>query len=40
MVRAGVGLDIIGALLLTLLIYFLGIPVFGISLTSFPSWAH
>lgn len=40
MVRAGVGLDLIGALLLTLLIYFLGIPVFGISLIGFPSWAH
>jgi len=40
MVKAGIGLDLIGAAILTLLIYLLGIPVFGISLSSLPSWAQ
>jgi sodium-dependent dicarboxylate transporter 2/3/5 len=39
MVRAGIGLDLLGALVLTVLVYVLGIPVFGISLDSFPAWA-
>ena len=40
MVRAGIGLDLIGALVLTILIYLIGIPVFGVSLDGLPSWAR
>src|SRR6185369_4846244 len=40
MVRAGIGLDLIGAAVLTILIYFLGIPVFGVSLSGLPPWAQ
>jgi solute carrier family 13 (sodium-dependent dicarboxylate transporter), member 2/3/5 len=40
MVRAGIGLDIIGALILTILIYLVGIFVFGISLDTLPSWVR
>lgn len=40
MVKAGIGLDLIGAAVLAILIYLLGLPVFGVSLGSFPSWAH
>jgi len=40
MVRAGIGLDIIGALILTILVYLVGIFVFGISLNTLPSWVH
>jgi sodium-dependent dicarboxylate transporter 2/3/5 len=40
MVRAGIGLDLIGALMLTLLIYLIGIPVFGVALDGLPSWAR
>jgi sodium-dependent dicarboxylate transporter 2/3/5 len=40
MIRAGIGLDLIGTLLLTILIYLVGIPVFGISLGSLPPWAR
>jgi sodium-dependent dicarboxylate transporter 2/3/5 len=39
MVRAGIGLDVIGAVILTVLVYFLGIPVFGVSLDGLPGWA-
>ncbi|MCS6926303.1 MAG: DASS family sodium-coupled anion symporter [Candidatus Binatia bacterium] len=39
MVRAGIGLDVLGAVVLTVLVYVLGIPVFGISLDGFPAWA-
>ena len=37
---AGIGLDLIGVVVLTLLIYLVGVPVFGISLTSLPVWAQ
>jgi sodium-dependent dicarboxylate transporter 2/3/5 len=40
MVKAGIGLDLIGAALLAVLIYLLGIPVFGVSLHGLPTWAH
>jgi sodium-dependent dicarboxylate transporter 2/3/5 len=40
MVKAGIGLDLLGALVLTILIYFLGIPAFGISIDGFPAWAR
>jgi len=40
MVKAGIGLDFLGAVMLTLLIYLFGIPVFGITLDSFPPWAR
>ena len=39
MVKAGVGLDLLGAIILTLLIYLFGIPVFGITPDQFPPWA-
>jgi len=39
MVRAGIGLDLIGAAILTILVYLLGIPVFGVSLDGPPLWA-
>ncbi len=37
---AGIGLNLIGVVLLTLLIYLLGVPVFDISLTAVPQWAY
>jgi sodium-dependent dicarboxylate transporter 2/3/5 len=40
MVKAGIGLDLLGAAILTLLIYLFGIPVFGVSLSHLPTWAH
>jgi sodium-dependent dicarboxylate transporter 2/3/5 len=40
MVKAGIGLDLLGAMILTLLIYLFGIPVFGVSLSSLPAWAQ
>lgn len=40
MVRAGIGLDLIGALMLTILVYLIGIPVFGVSLDGLPPWAR
>jgi len=40
MVRAGIGLDLIGALFLTILVYLVGVFVFGISLDTSPPWAH
>lgn len=40
MFRAGIGLDLIGALIVTALVYLIGIPVFGISLDGPPPWAH
>jgi len=39
-VRAGIGLDLIGALFLTILVYLVGVFVFGISLDTSPPWAH
>ena len=40
MVRAGIGLDLIGALILTILVYLVGIFVFGISLNTPPPWVR
>jgi sodium-dependent dicarboxylate transporter 2/3/5 len=40
MVKAGIGLDLLGAAILTLLIYLFGIPVFGVSLDGLPPWAR
>jgi len=40
MVKAGIGLDLIGAVILTILVYVLGIPVFGVSLDGSPPWAR
>jgi solute carrier family 13 (sodium-dependent dicarboxylate transporter), member 2/3/5 len=40
MVRAGIGLDLIGALFLTILVYLVGVFVFGISLDTSPPWAY
>lgn len=40
MVRAGIGLDIIGAVVLTVLVYLVGVFIFGISLNTPPQWAH
>jgi solute carrier family 13 (sodium-dependent dicarboxylate transporter), member 2/3/5 len=40
MARTGLGLNLIGAILITLTIYLLAIPVFGISLTGLPPWAR
>jgi solute carrier family 13 (sodium-dependent dicarboxylate transporter), member 2/3/5 len=39
MARTGIGLNLIGAVLITLAIYLLAIPVFGITLTGLPPWA-
>jgi sodium-dependent dicarboxylate transporter 2/3/5 len=40
MAKAGIILNIIGAFLVTLLVYLLAIPVFGITLDSVPVWAN
>jgi sodium-dependent dicarboxylate transporter 2/3/5 len=40
MVKAGIGLDLLGAAVLTILIYFLGLPVFGVLLNGLPPWAR
>lgn len=37
---AGAGLNLTSVVVLTFLLYVIGIPVFGISLTSLPVWAH
>jgi sodium-dependent dicarboxylate transporter 2/3/5 len=39
MVRAGVFMNLIGVVLVTLVLYLLVIPVFGISLAQMPAWA-
>ncbi|HER44227.1 MAG TPA: hypothetical protein ENO08_07200 [Candidatus Eisenbacteria bacterium] len=39
MVKAGVVMNLIGVVLVTLVLYLLVIPVFGISLTGLPAWA-
>jgi hypothetical protein len=39
MVRAGIVLDLLCAILLTALLYVLGIVVFDISLSSLPFWS-
>ncbi len=38
MARAGLGLNLIGVLLITLLTYFVAVPVFEISFTELPNW--
>jgi sodium-dependent dicarboxylate transporter 2/3/5 len=40
MVRVGIVLDLLCSVLLTALIYAIGITIFGISLSSLPSWAQ
>lgn len=40
MVRAGIILNIVGVVLVTLVGYFVVVPVFDISLTSLPSWVN
>jgi sodium-dependent dicarboxylate transporter 2/3/5 len=39
MVRAGIMLDVLGTLLLTILVYTIGLTIFGITLDGLPSWA-
>ena len=39
MARTGLGLNLLGAILITLAIYLLAIPIFGITLTGLPPWA-
>ena len=39
MARTGLGLNLLGAILITLAIYLLAIPFFGITLTGLPPWA-
>lgn len=39
MVRTGIGLNFLGAFLITMIIYFLAIPMFGIVLGQLPPWA-
>ncbi|MCG8604076.1 anion permease, partial [bacterium] len=39
MAKAGLILNIVGAFIVTLLVYLLAIPVFGITLDSVPMWA-
>ena len=39
MVRVGFWLNLIGAILITLTVYFIGRSVFGIDMSQFPSWA-
>ncbi|MCG3121465.1 MAG: Sodium-dependent dicarboxylate transporter SdcS [bacterium] len=40
MTRAGIGLNVIGVLLITVLVYLLMMPVFGIDQQAFPAWAQ
>lgn len=40
MLRAGVVLDLIGAVLITAVVYLLAIPVFGITFGQLPAWAR
>jgi sodium-dependent dicarboxylate transporter 2/3/5 len=40
MVRAGIGIDLIGILVITAVFYAIGLPVFGISTSGAPAWAH
>ena len=39
MFLAGIGLNVLGVVVLTALLYLIGVPVFGISLTGPPDWA-
>jgi len=40
MAKAGLVINLIGAVLVTLLVYLLAIPVFEINLNQMPSWAR
>lgn len=40
MVRAGIGVDLIGILVITVVFWLIGIPVFGIATNGTPSWMH
>jgi sodium-dependent dicarboxylate transporter 2/3/5 len=40
MARAGLALDLMGVALITLVIYLLAVPVFGITLGQLPAWAQ
>jgi len=39
MARAGLALNLIGAVVITLMTYWIGMMVFGVSLSEFPEWA-
>lgn len=40
MARTGLGLNLLGAILITTVIYFLAIPIFDISISGLPDWAR
>jgi sodium-dependent dicarboxylate transporter 2/3/5 len=40
MARTGVGLNLIGVFIVTLIVYLIAVPAFGIILGSMPSWIH
>ncbi len=40
MARAGIVMNLIGVILITILVFFIVFPVFGIDPTSMPDWAH
>jgi len=40
MVRAGIGIDLIGILVITIVFYAIGLPVFGIATNGAPAWVH
>jgi sodium-dependent dicarboxylate transporter 2/3/5 len=40
MVRAGIGIDLIGIVVITVVFYLLGLPLFGIDPNGAPSWMH
>lgn len=40
MARAGIGINLIGVLVITIVFYVIGIPVFGITTKGVPAWAH
>jgi len=40
MVRTGIGIDLLGILVITVVFYAIGLPVFGISTSGAPTWAH
>jgi solute carrier family 13 (sodium-dependent dicarboxylate transporter), member 2/3/5 len=40
MARVGLALEIIGIILVTAVVYFVGMPVFGITVNQLPTWVH
>jgi sodium-dependent dicarboxylate transporter 2/3/5 len=40
MARAGLGLDLLGIIVITVIFYVVGLPVFGIATSGAPSWVH